>query len=322
MSRIAGFTLALVLMATVAWAQDWRGNGRLMGKVVDEQGKPLEGVLVHASLPALTHGVLAEAKSDKKGEWSVDDVAEGGWELTFEMDGYHPGKANADVDENGRSSPVRMTLKKMFDPNAFIQEEGKKADALMAQRNFAAARAVYERIIAKVPEVSGQMQQFLARTYYMEGKPAEASAHLKEGLTKDPANAQMKILLVTTLLETGSTDEAAQVLASVDETKITEPTLYVNFAVALAKTQKAADAVQYLDKAVAKFPQAPEPYYYRAVVLVDLVNAQKDPKDPERMARVGKMKADLTKFLQMAPNSPDAENAKKLLEQIDKQVEK
>ena len=322
MRRIAGFTLALVLMAGVAWAQDWRGTGRLMGKVVDEQGKPLDGVVVHASLPALTHGVLAEAKSDKKGEWSVEDVAEGGWELSFEKDGYHPSKANADVDENGRSSPVRTALKKMFDPNAFIKEEGTKAEALMAQKNYAAARAVYEGIIAKVPEVSGQMQQFLARTYYMDGKLAEASAHLKEGLAKDPANAQMKILLVTILLETGSTDEAAQVLAGLEETKITEPTLWVNFAVALVKKQKAADAVAYLDKAVAKFPQTPEPYYYRAVVLVDLVNAQKDPKDPERVARVAKMRADLTKFLQLAPTSPDAENAKKLLEQIDKQVEK
>src|SRR5512143_3424915 len=120
MSRIAGITLALVLTATVAWAQDWKGNGRLMGKVVDEQGKPLECVLVSASLPAF-HGVLAKGKSNNKGDWTVDDVGEGNWELVFELDGYVSGKGTSDVDENGRSSALRTTLKKAFDPNAFIK---------------------------------------------------------------------------------------------------------------------------------------------------------------------------------------------------------
>jgi tetratricopeptide (TPR) repeat protein len=318
MSRIAGFTLALMLLATVGSAQDWRGNGRLMGKVIDEQGKAVEGVIVRASLPALQHGVLAEAKTDKKGEWSIDDVAEGGWELAFEGDGYMPGKGNADVDETGRSTSLRTTLKKKFDPNAFIQDEGKKADALVVQKNYAAARAVYEGIIAKVPAVTAHMQQFIARTYYLEGNPAEAAAHLKTGLAMEPANVQMKFLLVNMLLETGAIDEASQIAGTIDEAKITDPTMYVNFGVALVKKQKSTDALQYLDKAVAKFPQSADPYYYRAVTLVDLVNAQKDPKDPERIAQVAKMKADLAKFLQLAPNAPEAESARKLLEQIDK----
>ncbi len=321
MSRIAGFAVALVLVAAVAGAQDWRGTGRLAGKVVDEQGKAIEGVIVSASLPAF-HGVLAQGKTDKKGEWTIDDVGEGNWELAFESDAYVSAKATSDVDENGRSSPVRTVLKKKFDPNAFIQEEGKKAAGLMDQKKYAEARAVYEGIGAKVPEVAVQMQQFIARTYYLEGKPDKAVELLKATIAKDPVNLQAKLLLIGVLLETGGTDEAGQILGSVDESKIPDATIYGNFAIALMKKQKATDALPYLDKAVARFPQAPEPYYYRALALVDLVNAQKDPKDPERVARIGKIKADLTKYLQLAPNSPDVENVKKLLEQVDKQVDK
>ena len=321
MSRIAGFTVALMLLAAVAGAQDWRGTGRLAGKVVDEQGKGIEGVIVNASLPAF-HGILAQGKTDKKGEWSIDDVGEGNWELAFESDAYLPAKAASDVDENGRSSPVRTTLKKKFDPNAFIQDEGKKAGILITQKKFAEARAVYEGIVAKVPEVNAQMQQFIAQTYYLEGKPDKSAEILKASLVKDPNSVPAKVLLVDSLLQMGATDEAAQVLGSIEESKIPDAMLYADFGVALMKKQKATEALQYLDKAVTRFPQAPEPYYYRALVLVDLFNAKTDPKDPEKLALLGKIKADLSKYLQVVPNGPEADNVKKLIEQIDKQVQK
>lgn len=321
MSRIVGITLALMLMATSAWAQEWRGSGRLMGRVVDEQGKALEGVIVRASFPVVV-GALLEAKTNKSGDWTVDDVGEGDWELTFEKDGYDPAKASAEVDESGRSTPLRTTLKKAFDPNAFIRDEGKKADALIEQKKYAAARAVYDGIIAKVPEVSAQMQPFLARTYFLEGKPDKSVEHLKAGLAKDPGNVQMKLLLVSMLLETGAIDEASQVLSTVDEANVSDAALWVNFGLSLLKKQKSAEALPYFDKAVARFPQSPEAYYYRALALVELVNAQKDPKDPERIARIGGIKADLTKFLQLAPTSPEVENVKKLLEQVEKLIQK
>jgi predicted Zn-dependent protease len=310
-----------MLMATSAWAQEWRGSGRLMGRVVDEQGKALEGVIVRASFPVVV-GALLEAKTNKSGDWTVDDVGEGDWELTFEKDGYDPAKASAEVDESGRSTPLRTTLKKAFDPNAFIRDEGKKADALIEQKKYAAARAVYDGIIAKVPEVSAQMQPFLARTYFLEGKPDKSVEHLKAGLAKDPGNVQMKLLLVSMLLETGAIDEASQVLSTVDEANVSDAALWVNFGLSLLKKQKSAEALPYFDKAVARFPQSPEAYYYRALALVELVNAQKDPKDPERIARIGGIKADLTKFLQLAPTSPEVENVKKLLEQVEKLIQK
>jgi hypothetical protein len=40
------------VIATAARAQDWKGNGRMSGKVIDEQNKPLEDVRVVASLGA------------------------------------------------------------------------------------------------------------------------------------------------------------------------------------------------------------------------------------------------------------------------------
>lgn len=320
MRRIAGFTVALVLVAAGAWAQDFRGTGRLMGNVVDDKGKPLEGVIVRASYPAIVNAIL-ESKSDKRGQWTVDDVAEGDWDLTFEKDGYDSGKASMSVDESGRSAPVKVTLKKKFDPNEFIQEEGKKAAALIEQKKFGEARAIYESIVAKVPEVSGQMQPFIARTYRAEGNRPKAIEHLKIGVAKDPANVQTRMELIDVLLEDGNIDEAQQQLGGIDEAKV-DPVIYVNFGVAMMKKQqKATDAIKYFDKALAKSPQMPEPYYYRAHANVTLVNAEKDPKNPERIDRLNKIKIDLEKYLQLSPSSSQTEDVKKLLEQVEKMIQ-
>ncbi len=316
-TSIAGVVLGGVLVASAAWAQDWKGNGRMTGRVVDEQGKPLDGVKVTATLPTMT-GAVVDVTTDKRGDWSIEGVVDGTWQLTFEKDGYDPGKGNAEVDEASGAVPVRTSLKKSFDPNAFIQAEGKKADALMNQKKYADARAVYQGIIKRVPQVTGPMQLNLARTYYAEGNFDKTIECLKTGLSMVPDNVQAKLLLANVLAEKGSFDEAGQALASVDEAAITEPQIYLNFAVAYVNAKKPEGAIPYLDKAVARFPQTPQVFLYRANALIEIANTIKDPKDPKRPELLGKIKSDLEKFLQLQPSGPDADQVRKLLEQISK----
>jgi tetratricopeptide (TPR) repeat protein len=315
-TKVAILVLGIVLIASAARAQDWKGNGRMSGKVIDEQNKPLEGVKVVASLGDF--GGVAEATTDKRGDWSIDSVADGTWQLTFEKDGYDPSKGTAEVDEGGGGASVRITLKKSFDPNAFIQAEGKKAAALMNEKKFAEARAVYQAVIAKVPEVSGPMQLNLAQTYYGERNLDKAVECLKTGLAAAPTNLQVKLMLANVLAEKHAFDEASQVLGTIDEASIAEPQIYLNFAAAYVNAQKPEGALPYLDKAVARFPQSPLVYYYRATALIEILNSKKDPKDPARTELIGRIKPDLEKFLQISPSGPEADQVRKLLEQIAK----
>ncbi|MBE3072246.1 MAG: hypothetical protein IMZ67_04660, partial [Acidobacteria bacterium] len=107
-------------------------------------------------------------------------------------------------------------------------------------------------------------------------------------------------------------------MSTIDDASITDPQIYLCFGLAWITKQRSAEALPYLDKAVARFPQSPGGYYYRANALIDLVNAEKDPKNPQRIERLARIKADLQKFLQIAPNAPEAEHVRKLLEQIEK----
>ena len=317
-TRVAFLVLGVVLLASAASAQDWKGNGRMNGRVVDEQNKPLEGVRVFASFGDIKD--VADVTTDRRGDWSLDGLAEGSWHLAFEKEKYEPAQASVEIDEGGGSSSVRTKMKLAFDPNAFIQAELKKAEALMAQKKYADARSVFQGILAKVPapELTGPMQFNLAQAYYLEGNLDKTIESLKASIAAAPANTLAKLMLANVLVAKPSFDEASQVLASIDEASITEPQIYLNFAVAYVKAQKPEAALPHLDKAVARFPQSPLVYYYRATTLIEILNAKKDPKDPARADLTAKIRADLEKFLQISPTGPEADQVRKLLEQLPK----
>ena len=311
--------LGIVFLASAASAQDWKGNGRMSGKVVDEQNRALEGVKVVASLGDFAG--VAEVKTDKRGDWSLDGLAEGGWHVTFEKEKDEPAQATVEIDEGGGSSSVRTKMKLAFDPNAFIQAEVKKAEALMAQKKFADARGVFQGILAKVPapELTGPMQFNLAQTYYAEGNLDKTIECLKASLAAAPADVQTKLMLANVLVARPSFDEASQVLGTIDEAAITEPQIYLNFAVAYVKAQKPEGALSHLDKAVARFPNTP------LVLLLPRHGIDRDPQHqegpeglPPAPISPAKIKADLEKYLQVSPTGPEAEQVKKLLEQIAK----
>jgi tetratricopeptide (TPR) repeat protein len=311
MSRVLRIAACLLLIASVAWAQGWRGQGRVGGRVTDEARKPIEGVVVKLALPS-EKGAM-EVKTNSKGDWSAGGIARGDWQIDFSKPGYEARHISVPVSEITRIPPIETVLKKAEDPNEIIAGEMKRANELLTEKKYAEARAVYEALLARYPQAY-RIEQSVARTYYLEGKPELAIDRLKSVLAKDPEAIELKLLLGSLLLEMGRADEGKQVLSSVDDSKITEAAIYVNFGIAMMNKGQGAEAFTYFDKAIARFPQEPDAYYYRGITQLQLSGVQGD--EAQKADRLQKAKADLTKFIQMAPNAPEAENAKKILEQL------
>lgn len=301
-----GVLAALVLVPT-AYAQDWRGMGRVGGKVLDEgTGRPLEGVAVKATLPrAGNRG--PESKSNAKGEWSVGGVAQGDWALDFSKEGYETRSISVPISEGGGARPmeIRLTRKAApaVDPNAEIKDKLTQAAALTSAKQFADARKIYEELAAKYPDVK-QFRPLVARTYYGEGNRAQAIEHLRRAAEQDPGNVEVAMLLGNTLMEEGKTEEARQILASIDDSKIVDPAVLLNIGIGLINDKKQAEAVAWFDKAIARFPQHADGYYYRGISYLSL-------------GKTAEAKSDLQKYVSIAP--PDAQElptAKKILDTL------
>lgn len=294
--------LAVVVSFSFAAAAQIRGDGRINGKVIDEQGQAVADVSVRATKKGETQPVLS--KTNNKGDFTVNQLGYGEWTVEFSKDGFETQRGTLTLDETSYDRRVDVKLAKAkVDPNVELQAELKRADNLLRANQFADARKIYEEQLAKFPALH-QLHRFMAAAYAGEKNYPKAIEHLKLVLEKEPTNLDVKILLAELLMEQGGKAEGVAILQSIDLTQVKDPLPFINAGINLINDGKAEDAIAFLTKLSTQFPKQNEIYYYRARAYLA---AKKLPE----------AKTDMEKFVAAAP--PDARelpDAKKILEQL------
>ncbi len=299
--------VALSLLATTTRlsAQDWKGGGRIGGKVVDDGGKPVANALVKLRL-AQAGNVGPDVRTDKSGEFSALSLRGGTWNIDVEAPGYSVKKMSVMLPAGeGRVPPVVITIQK----DAAIAQQKElqgllaKGDEMYKQGKFGEARDEYAKVLAARPDLV-MVHRSIALTYGREGDYANALKELDLVLAQDPGEPSLLQLAVDAALKVNDPQRAAQYLSRIDTAKVTDPAAFVNVAIEALNRNQPSVAIGALDPMVAKFPQAPDPYYYRALAELQL-------------QQMDKAKADLEKFLPLAPpDSKEAQQAKEMLAQI------
>lgn len=293
----------VVALSAPALAQS-RGQGHMHGVVKDESGQPVEGVQVKAVKQGEKDAFTD--KTNKKGEWAINGLASGQWNIDFAKEGYETRSISVPFSEVQTMPLMSVDIKKAVvkvDPNAEIKGEMQKAAPLLEAGKYAEARAIYESIEQKYPDV-WQVEPLIARTYAGENKPDEAIAHLQKALAHDPDNVDVKLVMASVLSEQGKTEEAAKYLDGIDVTKVKDPVVFLNQGITLINQGKAEQAMPIFNKVVEAFPTDAEGYYYRG--RAELATG-----------KFAEAKADLTKFVGMpGADAAQVEQAKKILEQL------
>jgi tetratricopeptide (TPR) repeat protein len=304
-ARIAVAFIAAAMLASSVLAQS-KGNARLNGKVVDEQGQPVADVVVKAQMSGQTE--VFSGKSDKKGEFRINGLANGEWKVELAKPDLETAVEMVEVKAD-KAPGLNVTLKKAApkaDPTVEINAELQRAATIAQSGKIAEARKIYEDLLVKYPSIY-QIEGFIARTYAAETPPdiPKALEHLKINLDKEPANVELKLFQAELLMESGDKAGAKAILDAVDMTQVKDPYTYINHAINLINDKKGAEAADLLTKLLAQFPTANELYYYRGRAYV---SAEK----------LDLARADLEKFVTLAPAAKEAADAKKILEQLKK----
>ncbi|HVJ27490.1 MAG TPA: tetratricopeptide repeat protein [Vicinamibacterales bacterium] len=307
---LSALTLVLTMVAGAA-AQTSRGSQRVTGKVLDEAGKPIVGAQVSAAKKGEVKPDVFTATTNEKGEYSLNGLAAGDWVIEAKKDGTGAVQVGASLVEGERTKSVDLTIAKAApaapaapDPSVEIGAEDKRAVELAQAGKIAEARKVYEDLLVKYPTVYG-LHMRLATMYAAEKNPQKGLEHIKIALEKEPENVEFKILQAELMMEAGDKEGAKAVLNTVDLTKVKDPRALVNSAINDINSGKAEEAIALLTKLIAQFPADSSLLYYRGRAYIVAT------KLPEA-------KADLEKFVAAAPTSPQAADAKRLLEQLNK----
>lgn len=306
MKKLVLVLMLLCAVPAMALAQEWRGQGRIAGKITDEAGVAIEGVVIKATLPSSENRGPNAQKSNAKGDWSIGGITGGSWAVEFSKDGYKTRTMTVPVSEGNRLPPATIVLEKVVvvvDPNDVIRERLTVAAGLMTSRKFTEARAIYEELSKEYPTVK-QFKPLLARAFHSEGNTPRAIELLKEAVADEPELVEVKVLLGTLLIGAGQMAEGQATLESIDASRITDPTVFVNIGISLMNDKKPADAITWLTKGVTTFPKDASAYYYRGIAQLSLGNT-------------AAAKIDLEKFVSIAPaDASELATAKKILETI------
>jgi tetratricopeptide (TPR) repeat protein len=304
MKKIAFITIILILSAGFVLSQGYRGQGRLKGKVTDEEGKPLAGVKVKLFSVRGQSGF--ELTTNAEGEWTANYIRGGGYNIDFLKAGYEPKQISTSITEATNNPPVEVKLKKM--EGLMITDELRAAleagNKLFGEKKFEEAVKAYEDLIAKNPDVYILYKNVGNCRFELQQYDLAEAAYQKI-LEKEPANADILLLIGNCYANRGEADKAMEWYSKIEFEKITDPTVLYNIGTSLTKQSKFEDALKYYKRSVEVQKDYLDGLYQLGLTYLAL------GRNPEAIPP-------FEDYLKADPDSPRAEQVKGFLEFLKK----
>lgn len=272
MRKTAFFVLFILALAVAcASAQSYRGQGRMIGVVLDQDGKPIEGVKVKLFSAKGASGF--ELTTDAKGEWKAMYVRGGAWNIDFEKSGYAPKKISTTIEESFKNPAVETRLQKV--EGLVVSDELKAAlkqgNELAAQKKYDEAIAAFEALVAKNPGAY-IINKNIGNAYFELQKYDQAEAYYRKVLDKEPANAEIMLLVGNCLANRGENDTAMEWYAKIEFEKITDTNVLFNIGTAFYRQSKFEEALKYYRRSVELNNQFLDGIYQMGLTYVSLQN--------------------------------------------------
>ncbi|MEM8931176.1 MAG: tetratricopeptide repeat protein [Acidobacteriota bacterium] len=200
----------LIAFGSVAplFAQDWKGRGRVRGKVVNQAGDPVENAKITIQFRGQEGEGPEALATDDEGRWAYMGLSSAPYTIIVEAEGYAPSQGEVRVNEYSPmgTRPVEVTLRELSAQETGSGEGDRlnqlinEANALMSSGKYAESRARYEEVLAEVGDdekLVPQLENAIAMTQLHGGQPAEARATFEKILATVPAeNAGRQVELL------------------------------------------------------------------------------------------------------------------------------
>lgn len=264
------FLLTLVL-STLAplLSQEYKGKGRVMGYVFDENETPLAGVKVKLFSLMAKQGF--EVVTDGEGKWIASWIRSGGWNVDFEKAGYTPKMIMIQVQEYSRNPELRVVMKKAA--GHVVSEDLKKVlvqgNLLFDQNKYEEAAAVYRDILEKYPD-SYVIGINLGNCYFALERYEEAEAQYLKVLEKEPGNTDALLGVGNAHTNRGRREKALEWYGKIEFDKIDDPVVLYNIGTIFYNNSQHGDALKYYRKAVALQKDFPDGLYQLGLTCLTL----------------------------------------------------
>ena len=304
MKKAAVIILCALCATGILLAQDFKGNGRLLGIVLDEQGKPIPDVTIKLYSVDFKGGFTVKSESD--GKWIGAWLRAGTWNLDFEKPGYVPFRTSAAVLELTRTPEMKVVLKKM--EGLALTNELKNmlvaANTLFEQNNYAGALDGYNQILAKYPEAY-IIWKNIGNCYFAEEQYDKAEEAYKKVLEKKADDADALQAIGNCYFNRNQQDTALEYYGKIQFEKIDDPAVLFNIGLNYFKASKLDDALKYFKRSTEVQKDFEDGYYQLGLTYV-------------AMNQKSEAIAVFEQFLRLFPESPKFDQVKGFLEYLKK----
>lgn len=305
-------TIGLAVIVCLAFAGQLFavGEARLTGKVVDQDGNPIEGVTITVTAATAAKNYKDTVKTNKKGEYAVF-VIDGTIPYAFEWgkEGYSsykdemklklvPEKNNRDITlvKGGASAgAVMRTVESAADPAVLTYNEGV---ALVREGKDAEAIAKFEAAVKTKPELTAGYIA-LAKVHAKNKNWDAAIANGSKALEIDDDQPEINAIMAEAWAKKGDKAKAAEFRKKAPA----NPRGLFNEAARLINEGKDSEAEPLLKQAVGADATFALAFYELGMV----------------QARLGKnteAKESLQKFIELEPNGKDAPTAREMMKYL------
>ncbi len=314
--RLLILATVFVLLASFLFSQAGRGTARIGGTVKDEDGNPVVGAKI-----LLEHqeekGVKREAKTNKKGKWSIMGLGTGVWKLSIFAEGFETIEKVVFISQLERNPSIEVTIKKMkpatpeYEEGVEFLEEGNR---LFAEKKYDEAINSYMKFLEKNPDAF-QVHYNIGNCYKEKGEHDKAIEEFqiviskiresKPDLKGDELAAKAFAGIGEAHVKKGDYKSAQENFQRSVEIHPSDEVLAYNVGEIYFANERVEEAIQFFNLATQIKPDWSEPY-------LKLGYAYLNKGDME------KAKENLKKFIEINPNAPNAEEVKKLLQSLEK----
>lgn len=293
-----------LLMAGTLTAQDYKGKGRLLGVVTDEQGNPLEGVTIRLFSLRVQQGF--EIKTDKDGRWIAAWIRGGAWNVDFEKVGYATKKISIEVNEYQKNPEVAISLVKVegLVVTDDIKELLTDGNRLFDEGQYDEAAAKFREILDKYPDAY-PIHINLGNCHFAKEDYDGAEEQFLKVLEKNPGYTAAIIAIGNCYSNRRDSAKALEWYGKVEFGKINDPIVLYNLGTNYYNNSKFEDALKFYVKAVEKQENSADALYQLGLTYLNL------QKNPESIGA-------FEDYLKVDSESPRAEQVRAFLDFLKK----
>jgi len=326
----AGSALVLALGGAAAFSPGAHAQTKttagIRGKVVDEEGKPLDAVKIDFEFKGESRQKITKSQlTDKKGGFVRVGIPGGPWKMSFTKEGYQSFFMDTYLSDGGFSEIPDVVMKSgaaaaasapaapaanevvpvMPPESASMKDVYNKAVEASRVGNFDEAEKLYKEILERLPNLA-EIHYNLGHVYVGKKDLDSAEAEFRKVVELQPQKPEAYIALVALFGAHGKTQEAADLLIEAGPHFEADAKFQFVLGTTCVNAGKGAAAAAAFQKVVALDPANAEPHFYLGTLAVG------ENKVPEAVAELEKYVAGT------GQNPQDLATAKKLLEALKK----